>query len=109
MQRDDRGEKNEKFPEIQGYVSPQESGGSLRRGSKRPKRQRTARMGSGGCSVARLRRSCAHLNNAHNKVCNGEGGGGEGERVGLGWVGFPLVSRYESEEDGAAPGCSHVP
>lgn len=34
---------------------------------------------SGGCSVARLRRSCAHLNNAHNKVCNGEGGG---------WVGF---------------------
>ena len=28
--------------------------------------------GVGGvCSVARLRRSCAHLNNAHNKVCNG--------------------------------------
>lgn len=59
-------------------------------------------MEVGGCSVARLRRSCAHLNNAHNKVCNGEGGG-EGGGRGLGRV--PLVSRYENEEgDGVLPG-----
>lgn len=33
--------------------------------------ERTQEESEGFAPVARLRRSCAHLNNAHNKVCNG--------------------------------------
>lgn len=69
--------KEKKIREIRDYAFLLEV--VCEEGGKDPKWQRVARTKSGSCSVARLRRSCAHLNNAHNKVCNGEGGG---------WAGF---------------------